>query len=72
MILFILPRFRNSVRDFKKFPFKGWVLFLISVVAGTSGSLAFSYALTLGKGFAYRCYSRDTAACSFCFRVYAE
>lgn len=49
LILFILPRFKNDVRSFCKFPVKGWTLFLISAVAGTIGSLAFSYALTLGK-----------------------
>lgn len=47
-LLFVFPKYRNIYSNLK-LPKRGWCLFLISAIFGVLGSLAFAYALTLGK-----------------------
>lgn len=49
-ILFImLPKQKAEAKKMKLMPRRAWAFFIASAIAGTAGSMAFAYALTIGK-----------------------
>ncbi len=48
LFLFFLPKYRIVFKNFR-LPIRGWSMLFISATVGTIGSLAFAYALILGK-----------------------
>lgn len=48
LIIFLLPKREKFFTDFRALKAKWWILFAVSSLVGTLGSISFSYALTLG------------------------